>query len=204
MNNEQLVVDLARELYDRFVMGGWEPQDAYPQIRAMLKAAPHYRGLETEPSAEKFYESYPMHVEGLRAIFEFAEAYADHRGPKPSSETAQSSEVEGHEREEFEKWELGPGCRSEQDLEWNQSLNNYRRRELQREWATWKARAELRETVQGHGVEPTTHIDFFGGSKCTCKKGIHGRITPTQKAESCPVHGYIGKNGRRVKPARDS
>lgn len=36
---EQLVIDLARELYDRFVMGGWEPQDAYPQIRAMLKAA---------------------------------------------------------------------------------------------------------------------------------------------------------------------
>ncbi len=34
--NEQLVIDLARELYDRFVMGGWEPQDAYPQIRAML------------------------------------------------------------------------------------------------------------------------------------------------------------------------
>jgi cysteinyl-tRNA synthetase len=34
--SEQLVIDLARELYDRFVMGGWEPQDAYPQIRAML------------------------------------------------------------------------------------------------------------------------------------------------------------------------
>lgn len=35
-DNEQLVVDLARELYNRFVMGGWEPQDAYPQIRKML------------------------------------------------------------------------------------------------------------------------------------------------------------------------
>jgi hypothetical protein len=37
--DEQLVIDLARELYDRFVMGGWEPQDAYPQIRAMLSRA---------------------------------------------------------------------------------------------------------------------------------------------------------------------
>lgn len=36
---EQLVIDLARELYDRFMMGGWTPEDAYPQIRAMLKAA---------------------------------------------------------------------------------------------------------------------------------------------------------------------
>jgi hypothetical protein len=33
---EQLVIDIARELYDRFVMGGWQPQDAYLQIRAML------------------------------------------------------------------------------------------------------------------------------------------------------------------------
>jgi hypothetical protein len=97
-----------------------------------------------------------------------------------------------------------------------------------------KEKAELRETVQGHGSSVPSHgaaeigagaentadgpscaqfvadapknvqghgpqaIDFFGG--CTCKKGIHGRITPTQKAESCPVHGYIGKNGRHVKP----
>ena len=36
--NEQLVIDLARELYDRFVMGGWEPQDAHQQIREMLEA----------------------------------------------------------------------------------------------------------------------------------------------------------------------
>jgi hypothetical protein len=33
---EQVVIEIARELYDRFVMGGWEPQDAYPQIRAWL------------------------------------------------------------------------------------------------------------------------------------------------------------------------
>jgi hypothetical protein len=26
--------NLARELYDRFVMGGWEPQDAWPMIEA--------------------------------------------------------------------------------------------------------------------------------------------------------------------------
>ena len=39
----QLAIDLARELYDRFVMGGWEPQDAHAQIDAMIanaKAAP--------------------------------------------------------------------------------------------------------------------------------------------------------------------
>ena len=36
---EQFVRDIARELYDGFVMGGWEPQDAYPQIRAMLASA---------------------------------------------------------------------------------------------------------------------------------------------------------------------
>jgi hypothetical protein len=36
--NEELVVDLARELYDCFVMGGMEPQDAYPGIRELLNA----------------------------------------------------------------------------------------------------------------------------------------------------------------------
>lgn len=30
------VVGLARELYDRFVMGGWEPQDSYDTIEAIL------------------------------------------------------------------------------------------------------------------------------------------------------------------------
>ena len=35
---EMLVVDIAREMYDRFVMGGWTPEDAHPQIRAMLRA----------------------------------------------------------------------------------------------------------------------------------------------------------------------
>lgn len=29
---EELVIEIARGLYDRFVMGGWEPQDAYPYI----------------------------------------------------------------------------------------------------------------------------------------------------------------------------
>lgn len=33
---EGLVAEIARELYDRFVMGGWEPQDAYPDIREWL------------------------------------------------------------------------------------------------------------------------------------------------------------------------
>jgi len=33
---DELVVEIARELYDRFVMGGWEPQDAYPQIRVWM------------------------------------------------------------------------------------------------------------------------------------------------------------------------
>src|SRR5258708_7447069 len=36
---EQLVIEIARELYDRFVMGGWEPQDAYPQIREWMSRA---------------------------------------------------------------------------------------------------------------------------------------------------------------------
>lgn len=35
-DQELLVQEIARELYDRFVMGGWEPQDAYPQIREWL------------------------------------------------------------------------------------------------------------------------------------------------------------------------
>jgi hypothetical protein len=37
--SEQLVIDLARELYDRFAMGGWEPQDAHQMIRDMLAAS---------------------------------------------------------------------------------------------------------------------------------------------------------------------
>jgi len=41
---DQLVVEIARELYDRFVMGGWEPQDAYPQIERWL--ASRVQGLE--------------------------------------------------------------------------------------------------------------------------------------------------------------
>ena len=36
-SKEELVIEIARELYDRFVMGGWEPQDAYPQIREWLR-----------------------------------------------------------------------------------------------------------------------------------------------------------------------
>lgn len=36
---QQLVIDIARELYDRFVMGGWEPPDAYPLITGMLERA---------------------------------------------------------------------------------------------------------------------------------------------------------------------
>lgn len=31
-----IVVGLARELYDRFVMGGWEPQDSYELIEEIL------------------------------------------------------------------------------------------------------------------------------------------------------------------------
>jgi hypothetical protein len=34
--DELVVREIARELYDRFVMGGWEPEDAYPQIRKWL------------------------------------------------------------------------------------------------------------------------------------------------------------------------
>ena len=37
-SKEELVIEIARELYDRFVMGGWEPQDAYPQIRKWLRS----------------------------------------------------------------------------------------------------------------------------------------------------------------------
>ena len=40
VSREELVITIARELYDRFVMGGWEPQDAYPQIREMLGFPP--------------------------------------------------------------------------------------------------------------------------------------------------------------------
>jgi hypothetical protein len=36
---EELVTEIARELYDRFVMGGWEPQDAHEQIREWLAEA---------------------------------------------------------------------------------------------------------------------------------------------------------------------
>lgn len=34
----KLVIEIARELYDRFLMGGWEPQDAYHQIEVWLLA----------------------------------------------------------------------------------------------------------------------------------------------------------------------
>jgi hypothetical protein len=40
LETEYLVMMIARELYDRFVMGGWEPQDAYPQIRRWLEWKP--------------------------------------------------------------------------------------------------------------------------------------------------------------------
>lgn len=33
-----MAVGLAHELYDRFVMGGWEPQDAHAMISDVLKA----------------------------------------------------------------------------------------------------------------------------------------------------------------------
>jgi len=34
---EALAIDIAREMYDRFVMGGWEPQDAHAQLQEMLR-----------------------------------------------------------------------------------------------------------------------------------------------------------------------
>ncbi len=52
--NEQLVIDLARELYERFVMGGWEPQEAYPTIRAMLAHEVDARSVNQE--AQRDYE----------------------------------------------------------------------------------------------------------------------------------------------------
>jgi hypothetical protein len=45
---DDLVIDLARETYDRFVMGGWEPQDAHEMIRAMLN---EYNGARLERGA---------------------------------------------------------------------------------------------------------------------------------------------------------
>jgi hypothetical protein len=38
-----LAVELCRELYDRFMMGGWEPQDAHDYVRSAL--AEHTREL---------------------------------------------------------------------------------------------------------------------------------------------------------------
>ena len=35
-DEKTLVASLARELYDRFVMGGWEPQDAYAEIVKLI------------------------------------------------------------------------------------------------------------------------------------------------------------------------
>jgi hypothetical protein len=35
---KEAAIDIARETYDRFVMGGWEPQDAHAEI-AMIIAA---------------------------------------------------------------------------------------------------------------------------------------------------------------------
>lgn len=40
----EMYVELARELYDRFVMGGWEPQDSYEEIdRIVSKHLIYYR-----------------------------------------------------------------------------------------------------------------------------------------------------------------
>ena len=35
---EELAREICRELYDRFVMGGWEPQDAHAQLAALLRS----------------------------------------------------------------------------------------------------------------------------------------------------------------------
>jgi hypothetical protein len=43
---QELVTEIARELYDRFVMGGWEPQDAHEQIAEWLSQARHPGGKE--------------------------------------------------------------------------------------------------------------------------------------------------------------
>ncbi len=42
-------VGLARELYDRFVMGGWEPQDTYDLIDDVLEA---YKSVQTAREAK--------------------------------------------------------------------------------------------------------------------------------------------------------
>lgn len=47
MNNiEQLAVDLCRELYDRFVMGGWSPEDAHAETVSRLRGWSELRKTE--------------------------------------------------------------------------------------------------------------------------------------------------------------
>jgi len=41
LESEDVVVYLARELYDRFVMGGWEPRDSFDLINDALRASGH-------------------------------------------------------------------------------------------------------------------------------------------------------------------
>lgn len=41
------VITIARELYDRFVMGGWEPQDAYPFLKEIIGESKERMGMET-------------------------------------------------------------------------------------------------------------------------------------------------------------
>jgi hypothetical protein len=46
---DDLVIDICRETYDRFVMGGWEPQDAHEMIREMLQARAAQAPAEGKP-----------------------------------------------------------------------------------------------------------------------------------------------------------
>jgi hypothetical protein len=51
---EQFAIDICRELYDRFVMGGWEPQDAHRQAIEMFNDATAELRAEIERLNERF------------------------------------------------------------------------------------------------------------------------------------------------------
>ena len=72
--SKETVVELARELYDRFVMGGWEPQDAYGEIERILasrSADEVERESELLEAAKEFLGRRP--TKNDRAMYEACE-----------------------------------------------------------------------------------------------------------------------------------
>ena len=73
---ESLAVDIARELYDRFVMGGWSPEEAHDYLRDILHGYAESRVKEARRDSEILRHGRIVKLARMRKMFVCSECGA--------------------------------------------------------------------------------------------------------------------------------